>query len=250
MKRISLFAAVLCIALAACASGAERMSASHDARADGAVASLDAPCVGWTDVEPPRGVYQNWRTSQGSDGITVSLAGTELSLWQTTQTPRGSRSRLNWRFEYDGAIVSGRGRAGFVFGRASGAQLVAVEVTRAGSLRVIAWGKSVTGEPLGRIAWAKYGAISSPVRDVRISADYDIKTEILTVRLNGGDPIEVRLRSFMPSGPMTISDFGYFAAVPEADRRRKSLRDMCDDDIICSTMYTEVLHRSISAECE
>lgn len=201
--------------------------------------------TGFTDVVPPSGLTQRARANATDAGCLVELYGTELSAWQLAPIPRETRTLLNWHFDWEGEFVRGVGRMGFIFGSAQGANLLSVEVTRAGTLRLVRWGKQFS-DSLGDIVWASERPLASS-SVVKIEADYSIRDDILVCRVNDGAPVTIALRDYMPAPPMTMSDAGFFTAVPEA---RRDLVTSCGSrayDIEMSARETVVLHRGLSA---
>ena len=201
--------------------------------------------VGFTYVVPPSLVRQAHEARQTESGYEWTLNGTELSIWQTQSTPQDARYLLNWRFEYEGRILHGQGRTGFIFGNPDNANLLSVEMTRGGSLRLLSWGEDARGR-VGRIAWSKQVRRSGDA-PVRIEADYDIGQDTLVCRVDGGEPIRIKLGDYMPSGPMTIKAVGFFAAVPEAAfiSRTGSRLLPLEYEIELSNKRTRVEHRRL-----
>lgn len=207
--------------------------------------SFDEVQKGFTYVVPPDIVRQTYNAEQTASGYLWTLQGVELSAWQTLPTPPGARYMLNWHFEYEGEILEGGGRTGFIFGNPDNANLMSVEVTRAGSLRLLMWGNDPRGR-VGRIIWSKETKIkrNSPVR---IEADYDMREGTITCRVNGGDPVRIKLSDYTPSGPMTIKAVGFFAAVQEARIATGTLNRSRppEYEIDLSSKNTKVEHRRL-----
>lgn len=208
--------------------------------------ALSDPATGFTDVVPPAGVRQRWSSRLEDDGVRTFAEGVELSVWQTIPLPEDGRWLLKWHFDYEGEITKGRGRAGFIFGNPERADLLSVELTYHGELRLVSWGRPPHGT-LGRIVWAKRAAAQGS-RPFRIEADYDMRAGTLSCSVDGAAPIVIDLSSVMPSGPMTIRGAGYFTAVQEA-RRISRIRDFDSEaDIVMSQQYVEALHRRLRVE--
>ncbi|MDL2264292.1 hypothetical protein LJC31_06525 [Synergistaceae bacterium OttesenSCG-928-I11] len=200
--------------------------------------------VGYTDVVPPSGIPQRYTTEQTPEGYDFRLHGTELSLWQTADVPAGSRYLLNWHFDYEGRVLEGDGRTGFLFGNPESTNLLSVEVTYHGTLRLVTWGKQLD-EPLGKIVWSQKVAPGGH-NPVRIEADYSIRNDTLVCRVNGGEPITIELRKYMPSAPMTIRGVGFFSAVPEAQRMSRRYPRNPNFDIDLSRRHTVTRHTRLS----
>ena len=208
--------------------------------------------IGFTYVVPPEMTRQSYGAKQTTSGYEWTLSGVELSAWQTLATPPEARYLLNWHFEYEGEIAEGRGRTGFIFGNPDNANLLSVEMTRNGSLRLLIWGDAQRGRE-GRIAWSRQVRKGkNSAEPVRIEADYDIRLDTLTCRVDGGEPIRVVLGNYMPSGPITIKGVGFFAAVPEAQVITRAATNPLppEYEIDLSSKYTRVVHRrfTISAQ--
>jgi hypothetical protein len=180
------------------------------------------------------------------DGYVMSLSGTDLSLWQTADVPSSARYLLDWHFEYEGRILDGDGRTGFIFGNPESVNLLSVEITSRGSLRLVTWGRQFD-DPLGKIVWST-AAASGGRGTVRIEADYGIRDDTLVCRVNGGDPVRIKLTDYMPSAPMTIRGVGFFSAVPEAQRlsRIYHSRPRFDIDIDLSRRHTTTRHERLT----
>lgn len=202
------------------------------------------PAVGYTDVVPPDSIPQRYATAQSAEGYDFRLHGTELSLWQIADVPSGSRYLLNWRFDYEGRILEGNGRTGFIFGNPEAINLLSVEVTYHGTLRLVTWGKQLD-QPLGKIVWSRK-VIPGGNSPVRIEADYSIRNDTLVCRVNSGDPIVIELRKYMPSAPMTIRGAGFFSAVPEAPRLSRLFPRNPNFDIDLSRRHTVTRHTRLS----
>lgn len=204
--------------------------------------------VGFTYVVPPDLIRQNSKTEQTESGWLWTLQGTELSVWQTVPTPQDARYLMSWHFEYEGQVVDGGGRTGFIFGNPENANLMSVEVTRAGSLQLLSWGKDIRGS-VGRVVWSKKAAPGGK-SPVKIVADYDIRQDTLTCSVNGGSPIRIELGKHTASGPMTIKAVGFFGAVPEArivtGTETRSRQPEYEIDL--STQRTRVEHRRLSVK--
>jgi hypothetical protein len=200
--------------------------------------------VGYTDVVPPSIIPQRYATQQTDEGYVMRLDGTELSLWQTADVPSGSRYLLNWRFEYEGRVLDGDGRTGFIFGNPESVNLLSVEITRHGSLRLVTWSRQID-DPLGKIVWSAQSAPGGH-DTVRIEADYSIRDDTLVCRVNGGDPIRIKLTDYMPSAPMTIRGVGFFSAVPEAQRLSHIYIHRPYFDIDLSLRHTTTRHERLT----
>lgn len=201
---------------------------------------------GFTDVVPPSGLFQRYKANPAQSGYEWTLQGTELSVWQTADIPASARYLLNWRFVYEGSILEGMGRTGFIFGNPASLNLLSVEVTYAGSLRLIAWGKQGL-DPHGTIVWSRRATDGGRGR-VKIEAAYDIRNDRLTCRVNDGEPIAIEHRKYMPAPPMTIRGAGFFSAVPEA-RRNPGMFDRPfarDREIDMSRRMTRTQHTFLS----
>lgn len=205
--------------------------------------------IGYTDVVPPSSLPQSFRTERTADGYAWRLWGTELSAWQTLPIPDRSRYLLKWRFVYEGRIVEGRGRTGFIFGDPASANLLSLEVTHAGSLRLVRWGRQ-NFDNLGRIVWSRR-MWSGGRGTVRIEAEYDIRDDTLVCSVDGGAPVRILLREHMPSAPMTLRGVGFFAAVPEATRVMSgNPRRIPYEDIDLSRKFTRVEHVRLSVQAD
>lgn len=208
--------------------------------------------VGFTYIVPPDMTRQSYGAKGTTSGSEWTLYGVELSLWQTLATPPEARYLLNWHFEYEGEIVEGRGRTGFIFGNPDNANLLSVEITRGGSLRLLAWGEAHRGRE-GRIVWSRQVRRGKgSAGPVRIEADYDIRQDTLICRVDDGEPIRIALGKYMPSGPMTIKGVGFFAAVPEAEiLTRAAIEPLPPEyEIDLSSKHTRVLHRRLAVRAQ
>ncbi len=206
--------------------------------------AFGSPTVGYTDVVPPASIPQQYATEQTAEGYDFRLHGTELSLWQTADVPSGSRYLLNWHFDYEGRILEGAGRTGFVFGNPTNANLLSVEVTYHGTLRLVTWGKQLD-QPLGKIVWSRK-VLPGGNNPIRIEADYSIRNDTLVCRVNGGEPIVIELRRYMSSAPMTIRGVGFFSAVPEAQRLSRTFPRHPNFDIDLARRHTVARHTHLS----
>lgn len=239
-KILSILAAAVSIVAvgAAGAAGAAEVSVRAADLASG------TPRMGFTEVVPPYGIRQYFSASERDGGLLHKMQGVELSIWQTVPMPDETRSKLDWHFEYEGEIVRGYGRAGLIFGSESGANLLSVEVTAFGSLRVMRWGMDVE-DPSGVICYAM-ALPEARGKRVRLSVDYSMRDGLLVCSVNGGREISIELKRYMASGPMTIKHAGFFAAVPEAEKSADFIPFTVPYDIDLSDKYAEVLHRSLS----
>lgn len=208
--------------------------------------SFGKPVPGYTDTVPPSSILQRLSFSQDEEGYRFKLHGIELSAWQTAEVPSSSRYLLDWHFEYEGQIVEGDGRTGFIFGNPETSNLLSVEITYFGSLRLVSWGKALD-DNLGRIVWSKQ-ATNGGRGVVRITADYSIREDTLTCSVNGGEPIVIELRRYMPSAPMTIRGVGFFSAVHEARRISKFRPRNLNFDIDMSRRYVDARHKRLLVE--
>ena len=226
--------------------------AEIDTAKSGFLQELGEMQIGFTYVVPPAMIRQSHTAKQTDSGYEWTLSGVELSAWQTLQAPPEARYLLNWHFEYEGRIVEGRGRTGFIFGNTDNANLLSVEMTRTGSLRLLIWGNAERGRE-GRIAWSRQVRRGKNTDEpVRIEADYDIRQDTLTCRVDGGEPIHIVLGEYMPSGPMTIKGVGFFAAVPEAQIMTRVGRDPLppEYEIELSSKRTRVAHRRLAVSAQ
>lgn len=212
--------------------------------------NFSKPEIGFTDVVPPPMLRQRFAVRQIDEGCEFELWGTELSVWQAAQVPQNARYALRWHFDYEGRVTEGFGRTGFIFGDPTSANLLSVEITHGGSLRLVRWGTRIDDNH-GSIVWSKKVAASGH-HPVRIEAEYDIRSDILTCTVNDMKPIRIELTRYMPSAPMTIKAVGFFSAVPEAMRisRRFPLNPNTDIDIETSTKHTKTVHRRLAVSCE
>ena len=243
-----LFAAIALLLLAPFAEAASEWRADIRATEPGFLErhAFGPVTVGYTDVVPPSTVPQRYAVEQKPEGYDFRLRGTELSLWQVADVPAASRYLLNWHFEYEGCVLEGSGRTGFVFGNPESANLLSVEITYYGTLRLVTWGKQFD-DPLGKIVWSQKAAPGGR-NPVRIEADYSIRNDTLVCRVNGGEPIVIELRKYMPSAPMTIRGVGFFSAVPEAQRLSRIYPRNPNFDIDLSSRYTVTRHNRLTVE--
>lgn len=204
---------------------------------------------GYTDVVPPFTLPRYYKATQGTDGYAWEIQGTELSLWQLSPVPENARYLLTWHFLYEGAITGGRGRTGFIFGNPVSTNLMSVEVTAAGSLRLVMWGKQGF-ERQGRIVFSRQATRNTPV--VKIEASYSIRSGTMTCRVNDGEEILIDFKKYTPSAPITIRGMGFFSAVPEAPHNMNVFgqRRSSNYDIDLSPRWAKTLHRKLTVSAE
>lgn len=171
---------------------------------------------GFTDVVPPSGIRQDYAATQTENGYEWRLMGTELSVWQVLEIPQAARYLLSWHFLYEGRILEGMGRTGFLFGNPAESNYLSVEMTYHGSLRLVRWGR-MAGDNHGQIVWSRR-MTKGGRGPVRIEADYDIRSGNLVCRVNDGEPVRIALEKHMTAPPLTLRGAGFFSAVPEAPR--------------------------------
>jgi len=207
------------------------------------------PEYGFTDIVPPDFVRRYYRTTTTPEGRAWELRGVNLSLWQLAPVPASARYLLNWNFSYEGAITGGSGRTGFIFGNPASSNLMSVEVTARGSLRVVMWGKQF-GDNQGRVVFSRRVAVNPS--SVKIDARYDIRSATMTCRVDDGEEILIEFRKIVPSAPITIRGAGYFSAVPEADRGVRVSRYWRDVnfDINLSPRLAKTLHKGLLVNAE
>lgn len=211
--------------------------------------SFGEPAFGFTDVIPPHTIMQSFSAAMSEDGCDFKLYGTELSAWWTTEVPSSARYLLKWKFDYEGQIVEGSGRTGFIFGNPTSDNLLSVEVTYRGSLRLVSWKRDVDDKPLGQIVWSKQMTHGGNA-PIRIEVDYDIRSDTMVCSVNGGKPVTIKLTEYMPSAPMTIRGVGFFSAVPEAIRLSRMYPRNPKFDIDLSRQYTVTRHKRLSVTGE
>ncbi len=204
---------------------------------------------GYTDVVPPMGLPRRYRTTQSADGYAWEMQGTELSLWQLAPVPESARYLLQWNFLYEGCVTAGRGRTGFIFGNPVSSNLMSVEVTAMGSLRVVMWGRQGFDRQ-GQIIFSRQAVRNAS--SVKIEAAYDIRTGTMVCRVNDGEKIVIDFRKYTPSAPITIRGVGFFSAVPEARRNMSTFGERSDSDydIDLSPQWTKTLHRGLAVSAQ
>lgn len=204
---------------------------------------------GYTDVVPPLGMMRRYKATQGADGYAWEMQGTELSIWQLAPVPEGARYLLKWNFLYEGAVTAGRGRTGFIFGNPASTNLMSVEVTAMGSLRVVMWGKQGFDRQ-GRIIFSRQATRNAS--SVKIEASYDIRAGIMICKVNDGEEIAIDFGKYTPSAPITIRGVGFFSAVPEAMRTMSVFGRRSDStyDIDLTPKWAKTLHRKLTVSAE
>lgn len=204
---------------------------------------------GYTEVVPPDSTFRSCKTSQTEDGTAWEMRGVNLSVWRLALVPQSSRYLLTWDFLFEGAITGGGGRTGFIFGNPASANLMSVEVTAAGSLRLLMWGRQGF-ENHGKVIFSRQTSAKGP--SVKIEARYEIRTGTMVCRVNDGDEILIELKKLIPSAPITIRGVGFFSAVPESTRRLRGFRRGSDSEHEISLLpqWTRTLHRGLSVHAE
>lgn len=204
---------------------------------------------GFTDVVPPFGMFRQYSAIETPDGYMWEMHGTELSIWQTAEVPRSARYLLNWHFLYEGAVLGGRGRTGFIFGNPTRSNLMSIEITASGSLRAVMWGESEL-ERHGRIIFSRRAAKNAAA--VKIEAFYDIRNARMICRVNDGEEILIDFKKYIPSPPITIQGVGFFSAVPEAKRRMgvSSRRRTSALEIDLSPSWARTLHKKLITDAK